>query len=195
MSLSTKRIDRKAFISAAATAMAASIAVPQNVQAGSLPLIGERAPYFQLPNCKDGEMISLDDLTRDGRWTVLYFYPGAFTNGCTLEARNFQKDIDKYSSLNAQIVGISADSVQTNAQFCRVENLDFMTLSDAENGKVSKAFGTSLRFPGLGTFSNRQTYIIDPSGKLQHVFVDVESRIDNHSKDVLEKLMELQKSG
>jgi len=76
-------------------------------------------------------------------------------------------------------------------QFCKEENLDFFMLSD-ETGKVSKAYGTALSIPGFGTFSNRQTYIIDPSGYLRWVFTDVESHISRHSTEVLEKLQELQ---
>jgi len=70
------------------------------------PSVGTKAPDFTLPNSKgDGSTTSLDSLTKNKKWTVLYFYPGAFTTGCTLEAKGFQKDIDKYRELNAQIVG------------------------------------------------------------------------------------------
>ena len=64
-------------------------------------------------------------------------------------------------------------------------------LSD-EGGKVSKAYGTALSIPGFGTFSNRQTYIIDPNGNLRWVFTDVESHIARHSTEVVDKLQELQ---
>jgi thioredoxin-dependent peroxiredoxin len=57
---------------------------------------------------------------------------------------------------------------------------------------VSKAYGSALSIPGFGTFSNRQTYLIDPQGNLRWVFVDVESRIARHSAEVLEKLTQLQ---
>ena len=121
---------------------------------------------------------------------VMYFYPGAFTSGCTLEARGFQRDIDKYRNLNAQIVGVSVDAPEKNAQFCTAEGLDFYMLSD-KNGHVSKEYGSAISVPGFGTFSNRQTYIIDPKGMLRWVFTDVESHIARHSSEVLEKLSEL----
>ena len=60
---------------------------------------------------------------------------------------------------------------------------------------MSKAYGSSLSIPGFGTFSNRQTYIIDPNKNVRWVFADVESRIPRHSSEVLEKLKELQQSG
>jgi peroxiredoxin Q/BCP len=121
----------------------------------------------------------------------LYFYPGAFTSGCTLEARNFQSDLSNYTQLNAQIVGVSVDSVEKNSDFCTSEKLEYTLLTD-EGGKVSKLYGSSLSIPGFGTFSNRQTYIIDPRGDVRWVFVDVDSKIPRHSGDVLEKLRELQ---
>jgi thioredoxin-dependent peroxiredoxin len=64
-------------------------------------------------------------------------------------------------------------------------------LSD-RGGIVSKKYGSSLSIPGFGTFSNRQTYIIDPKGELKWIFTDVESRIARHSAEVLEKLKELE---
>jgi len=63
-----------------------------------------------------------------------------------------------------------------------------------KGGKVSKAYGSSLSIPGFGTFSNRQTYIIDPQKNIRWVFVDVESRIPQHPSDVLAKLNELQQA-
>ena len=116
---------------------------------------------------------------------------GAFTSGCTLEARGFQRDMDAYRDLNAQIVGVSVDPVEKNAQFCSAEGLDFYMLSDV-GGRVSKLYGSALSVPGFGTFSNRQTYVIDPKGNLRWIFTDVESRIARHSAEVLDKLKELE---
>lgn len=110
-----------------------------------------------------------------------------------MEARAFQRDMDSYRKLNAQIVGVSVDPPEKNAQFCSSEGLDFYMLSDT-GGRVSKLYGTALSIPGFGTFSNRQTYIIDPEGKLRYVFTDVESRIPQHSNEVIEKLSELEQA-
>jgi peroxiredoxin Q/BCP len=63
-----------------------------------------RAPDFELPNSR-GQKISLDTFISAKKWTILYFFPGAFTSGCTLEARGFQRDLDEYRKLNSQIVG------------------------------------------------------------------------------------------
>jgi thioredoxin-dependent peroxiredoxin len=136
-------------------------------------------------------LTSLDNLVKTGKWTVLYFYPGAFTEGCTLEARGFQRDYDEYMKLNTQVVGVSVDDVKKNASFCSEEKLDFFMLSD-KGGVVSKMYGSALSIPGFGTLSNRQTYLIDPKGNIQWVFTDVESRVARHSAEVLDKLAEIQ---
>lgn len=165
--------------------------LPSNAIEYITPETNEKAPIFELPNSRGTGETSLDILINTGKWTVLYFYPGAFTQGCTMEARNFQRDIDNYRKLNAQIVGVSVDPPEKNAQFCSSEGLDFYMLSDT-GGRVSKLYGSALSIPGFGTFSNRQTYIIDPNGNLRWVFTDVESRIPRHSTEVLEKLQELE---
>eukprot|EP00567_Pseudictyota_dubia_P012373 CAMPEP_0197444222 /NCGR_PEP_ID=MMETSP1175-20131217/9759_1 /TAXON_ID=1003142 /ORGANISM="Triceratium dubium, Strain CCMP147" /LENGTH=231 /DNA_ID=CAMNT_0042974975 /DNA_START=1 /DNA_END=696 /DNA_ORIENTATION=+ len=187
---------RRAFLARVGTAGAAALSTAAlqgplpALAAEDLPSTGTRAPTFELPNSREDGTTSLDDLTKSGKWTVLYFYPGAFTTGCTLEAKNFQKDIEKYRSLDTQIVGVSVDPVEKNAAFCNKEGLDFYMLTDA-GGVVSKKYGSALSVPGFGTFSNRQTYIIDPKGNLRWVFTDVESRVPRHSAEVLAKLEEL----
>jgi peroxiredoxin Q/BCP len=191
LSLSDQGVGRRAFLGAVG---AASLALNPGVGVASdanLASAGAKAPEFELPNSRGNGLTSLDALTKSGKWTVLYFYPGAFTSGCTLEARGFQRDLEDYRKLNTQIVGVSVDPVEKNAQFCTEEKLDFYMLSD-KGGKVSKQYGSALSVPGFGTFSNRQTYVIDPRGQLRWIFTDVESHIARHSPEVLEKLNELQ---
>lgn len=162
------------------------------VFADAIPLIGASAPEFSLPS-NTGSDISLTDLVNSKRWTVLYFYPGDFTSGCTIEAKSFEKDIDKYKELNAEIVGVSVDTVDKHLDFKKKYGLDFPLLSDV-GGVVSNKYGSLLNLGFLGKFSNRQTYLISPEGKVQYVFTDVEGRINSHSTDVLEKLKSLQGS-
>ena len=179
-------------VTATATSCSPSMAAAAESSdpASLLPKEGKRAPDFELPNSRGNGVTSLQSLTNAGKWTVLYFYPGAFSSGCTLEARAFQNDLDEYRTLNAQIVGVSVDPVEKNAQFCSEEKLDFYMLSD-KGGQISKKYGSALAIPGFGVFSNRQTYIIDPKGNLKWIFTDVENRIPKHSGEVLEKLREL----
>lgn len=149
---------------------------------GKQPPLNQAAPEFTLPtNTGDGE-ISLQDYR--GEWVVLYFYPKDFTSGCTLEARRFQQDLPKYMARHTQILGVSADNVDSHAEFCDSEGLKFPLLADTD-GSVSKAYGSWLRF-----FSLRHTYLIDPEGILRDRFLGVKPAI--HSAEVLARLDDLQ---
>jgi len=190
--LSLESFSRRTFVRnvGVAAVTGASIAATSQPGLAATPPTGAKAPAFELGNSRGEGVTSLNNLVKARKWTVLYFYPGAFTSGCTLEARAFQRDIDQYRKFNAQIVGVSVDPVEKNASFCTAEGLDFYMLSDT-GGRVSRLYGSALSIPGFGTFSNRQTYLIDPSGNLRWVFTDVESHIARHSAEVLEKLAEL----
>lgn len=149
---------------------------------GKQPILNEPAPEFTLPtNSGDGE-VSLRDYR--GKWVVLYFYPKDFTSGCTVEARRFQQDLPKYIAKNTQILGVSADNVESHAEFCDSEGLKFPLLADTK-GVVSKTYGS-----WLAAFSLRHTYVIDPEGILRATFLDVRPPI--HSQEVLARLEELQ---
>lgn len=159
-----------------------NLAAPAQALGGELPPLDEPAPEFTLPtNTGDGE-ISLSDYR--GQWVVVYFYPKDFTSGCTLEARRFQQDLPEYLARNAQILGISADDVDSHAEFCDSEGLKFPLLADVD-GSVSKAYGSWLNF-----FSMRHSFIVDPEGILRERFVGVIPAI--HSEEVLARLDELQ---
>lgn len=153
-----------------------------NALGGKLPTINEPAPQFTLPtNTGDGK-VTLSDYR--GKWVVLYFYPKDFTSGCTLEARRFQQDLPKYMERNVQILGVSADDVESHAEFCDSEGLKFPLLADTD-GEVSKAYGSWIGFVSL-----RHTFIIDPQGTLREVFLGVRPAI--HSTEILARLDELQ---
>ncbi|NBD33984.1 MAG: redoxin domain-containing protein [Cyanobacteria bacterium] len=149
---------------------------------GKQPPLNEPAPNFTLPtHTGDGE-IALSDYR--GQWVVLYFYPEDFTSGCTLEAKRFQQDLPKYQARNTQIIGVSADDVQSHEKFCDELGVEFPLLADTD-GAVSKAYGS-----WLGIRSLRHTYLIDPEGLLREIFMGVKPPI--HSRQVLARLDELQ---
>jgi thioredoxin-dependent peroxiredoxin len=154
--------------------------------AASKPEAGKPAPEFSLQS-EEGKPVNLKDLR--GKWVVLYFYPKDFTSGCTIEAHNFQRDIEKYKQKNAMIVGISLDSVESHKQFCVKEGLDFKLLSDADQ-KVSTEYGV-LGSMGDKQYATRNTFLIDPKGKIARVFPDVKPQ--QHSDEVLAALDELEK--
>ncbi len=155
---------------------------------GEQPAIDQPAPTFTLPTnnrdrSEDGT-ISLADYI--GQWVVLYFYPRDFTPGCTLEAQRFQRDLPKYQARNAQVIGISADDVDSHTEFCDAEALVFPLLSDPD-GQISRAYGSWMK-----PMSMRHTYVIDPDGILRERFLGVRPAI--HSQEVLARLDELQAS-
>src|SRR5436190_2115833 len=91
------------------------------------PAVGTAAPEFKLTS-NEGKHINLKDYR--GKWVVLYFYPKDFTSGCTLEAKNFQRDLDKYAQKKAVILGVSVDTAESHKDFCTKEGLSFKLLSD-----------------------------------------------------------------
>ncbi|HEY0003867.1 MAG TPA: peroxiredoxin, partial [Pyrinomonadaceae bacterium] len=109
--------------------------------------------------------------------------------GCTLEAHNFQRDIAKYEQLHAVILGVSVDTAESHKEFCAKEGLSFKLLSDPD-AKVSTAYGSVMEYNGA-KLSARNTFIIDPKGKVARVFVKVKP--SGHSEEVLSALAELQK--
>ena len=127
-----------------------------NVSAVSeLPAVGAAAPGFNLTT-NEGKQVSLGDFK--GKWVVLYFYPKDFTSGCTLEARNFQRDLAKYDAANAVILGVSVDTAESHKNFCAKEGLNFKLLSDSD-AKVSEQYGSVMEYNGA-KLSARNTFII-----------------------------------
>jgi peroxiredoxin Q/BCP len=150
------------------------------------PAVGSAAPDFKL-STNEGNQVSLSDFR--GKWVVLYFYPKDFTSGCTLEAHNFQRDLAQYEKLNAAIVGVSVDTVESHKSFCAKEGLNFKLLSDTD-AKVSDEYGSVMEYNGM-KLSARNTFIIDPKGKIAKVFMKVSP--GGHSEEVLAALASLQK--
>jgi peroxiredoxin Q/BCP len=162
-----------------AVAMVAIRATAQNDQV--LPAVGQVAPGFTLPS-QDGSQISLESFR--GKWVVLYFYPKDMTSGCTIEAHNFQRDQAQYDAANAVILGVSVDSPESHKQFCTKEGLTFRLLADQEH-KVVEAYGSLGHFATF-TIANRNTFLIDPAGKIAKVWTKIQ--VQHHSEEVLAAL-------
>ena len=151
-----------------------------------LPEAGKPAPDFSLKS-NENTQVSLKDYR--GKWVVLYFYPKDFTPGCTIEAHNFQRDLAAYEKVNAVIVGVSVDTPESHKSFCAKEGLSFKLLSDID-GKISTAYGSVTEYKG-NKLSARNTFIINPQGRIAKVFTGV--KVEKHSEEVLAALAELQK--
>ena len=134
----------------------------------TMPAVGQSAPTFTLPS-QTGEAISLDSYR--GKWVVLYFYPKDMTTGCTIEAHKFQDALPQFDAKNAVILGVSVDTVDSHKQFCTKDSLTFHLLADPDH-KVVSAYGSLGGFAGI-TIANRNTFLIDPQGKIVKEWVKV----------------------
>jgi peroxiredoxin Q/BCP len=155
-------------------------------RAAEVPQVGQAAPAFSLPS-QEGGNVSLKDFK--GQWVVLYFYPKDMTTGCTIEAHNFQRDQAKYDAANAVIVGVSVDTPDSHKQFCTKEGLTFRLLADPEH-KVVDEYGSLGHF-GTMTIAMRNTFLINPEGKIVKVWTKVDPQ--KHSDEVLAALDEMKK--
>jgi peroxiredoxin Q/BCP len=151
-----------------------------------MPAVGQAAPTFTLPS-QDGSHISLKSFR--GKWVVLYFYPKDMTKGCTIEAHNFQRDQAKFDADNAVILGVSVDTPDSHKEFCTKEGLTFRLLADPAH-KVVDEYGSLGHF-GPMTIANRNTFLIDPKGKIVKEWTKVDLQV--HSEEVLAALAELKK--
>ena len=150
-----------------------------------MPQEGKKAPDFKLKN-QNGETISLSDYK--GKNVVLYFYPKDNTSGCTAEACAFRDDFPKFEKIDAVILGVSPDSVESHKKFEQKYNLNFNMLSD-EKKEVVQKYGVwkeknmyGRKYMGV----ERTTYIIDTEGKIKKIFRKV--KVNGHNKEVFEAI-------
>ncbi len=162
--------------------MKANAAADTTLQPGTV------APGFTLPSQTEKD-VSLSDYK--GKYVVLYFYPKDQTSGCTMEAHNFERDKAKYAALNAVVLGVSLDSVESHKAFCTKDGLNFKLLADP-NHKVIDAYGVHISGLGPIRFASRDTFLIGPDGKIVKVW-EVKS-IQSHSEEVLEAIEGAKKS-
>ena len=146
--------------------------------------VGGPAPEFELPD-QDGQLHSLEDY-RD-QWVVLYFYPKDETPGCTTQACEFRDNIFAFRDLNAQILGVSLDDVDSHKAFAENHGLPFPLLADVE-GSAAAAYGVKTRMLGM-EIAKRQTFIIAPDGTVAKHYEKVNP--SQHSKQVLADLATL----
>ena len=143
--------------------------------------VGSRAPNFALPS-QSGEMVSLGDFLGE-KPVILFFYPKGDTPGCTKEVCAFRDSFEELSNLDAEVIGISSDSVESHKGFAERHKLPFTLLSD-EGGKVRRLYGVPNSF---GLFPGRVTYVIDREGVVRHIFSS-QIEVEQHVEEALKTL-------
>jgi len=146
--------------------------------AGEPPVVGSDAPSFNLQD-QNGEWHALKDY--NGQWLAVYFYPKDDTPGCTKEACNFRDNIYAFKAIDAAVVGISVDDVESHKAFSDKYKLPFTILADSES-QTAKAYGV-LRDYKLMKLASRQSFLISPQGKIAKHYADVDP--DTHTDEVL----------
>lgn len=150
----------------------------------------KQAPNFTLPD-QDGKQHTLANYS--GKWLVLYFYPKDDTPGCTTEACAFRDEREAIAEYgNAEVIGISKDSVKSHKKFADKHKLNFTLLSD-ESGETVKAYnawGQRSMFGKMFMGIIRSTFIINPSGNIVKEYPKVSPA--GHAAQIIKDLKELQ---
>lgn len=143
--------------------------------------MADRIPNFPA-TLDDGTTVDFYDILADGP-VVLFFYPKAFTPGCTAESCHFRDLAAEFAEIGAQRIGVSRDGVDTQARFRHEYGLDFPLIADAD-GSVAKVFGAKRMGPMP---SKRQTFVIGTDGTVLGV-VASELNMQVHASDALDIL-------
>ena len=145
---------------------------------------GQVAPNFNLQD-QNGEWHTLDNYK--GKWVVLFFYPKDQTPGCTTEACNFRDNIFEFKKLNAQILGVSVDDVESHQAFSEKYSLPYPILADV-NKECATEYGVLGKFMMM-TIAKRQSFLINPEGSIVKHYKKVDP--DTHTKEVIVDLKQL----
>jgi peroxiredoxin Q/BCP len=143
---------------------------------------GDPIPQFALKD-QEGKEFSISELIGKKPF-VVYFYPKDDTPGCTAEACSFRDQYEDFTSIGAEVIGISSDSPESHKNFIRKYNLPFSLLSDPDNS-IRKKFGVPAGFFGL--VPGRVTFVCDRNGTVQYVF-NSQMNVRKHVKEALRVL-------
>ena len=166
---------RRSLITAVATVL---IAVPAFA---ALP-DGTKAPDFNTDASLAGKSFkfSLQDALKKGP-VVLYFYPAAFTPGCTVEAHEFAEATDKFKALGATVIGVSHDPIEKLNQFSVSECRNKFAVASDADGSVMKNYDAIL--PAKPEYANRTSYVIAPTGVIIYSYTDLKP--DKHVENTM----------
>ena len=149
--------------------------------------VGDQAPRFEAKDTQ-GNLFRLEDL-RDKKNLILFFYPKAFTPGCTTEVCTFRDAYDEFLRSDTEIVGVSLDSLETQEKFSGAHRLPFPLLGDNDR-RISEAYGVIGLFRSILGITQRATFVIDKKGVVRGVFQH-EFAIAKHLADVRAALASL----
>lgn len=145
---------------------------------------GQLAPDFKLAD-QQGKMHKLADYS--GKWLALYFYPRDDTPGCTRQACAFRDDLKKLKALDADVLGVSVDSVNSHASFANKFGLPFPLLADYSTETTAQYH--SLINLGVIKFARRNTFLIDPEGRIAKVYPSASAQ--DNSGEIIADLKQL----
>jgi peroxiredoxin Q/BCP len=144
--------------------------------------VGDKAPEFEA-RTTDNRVLRLSSLR--GRPVILYFFPKAFTLGCTIETKRFRDKYDDLKAFGAEVIGISADDIERQCQFAKAQGATFPMVGDPDR-VISRAYDVLRPLFGNG---KRITYLVDEQGNIEAVFHH-ELQVTRHIDDVLRALRE-----
>ena len=182
-SLFTRRLALAILLGAAAPALAGSAATGPT--AGGPPAVGSIAPAFRLQD-QNGKWHTLEQYR--GQWVVLYFYPKDQTPGCTTQACELRDNIFAFRHAGATILGVSVDDVASHKEFAEKHSLPFSILADSDK-QATRDYGVLTRYMGVLELAQRDTFIIDPQGRVAKHWAKVDPK--GHSELVLAELTSL----
>ncbi|HPF27590.1 MAG TPA: peroxiredoxin [Steroidobacteraceae bacterium] len=160
------------------------VAVAETNDAGT-PAVGSPAPAFKLQD-QTGKWTTLEQ--QRGKWVVLYFYPKDNTPGCTTQACELRDNIFAFRRADAVILGVSVDDVASHKKFSEDHSLPFPILADSSKA-TAKAYGVLYKAMGIMEVARRDTFLIDPAGKIAKHYKSVNPK--GHSEMVLADLKQL----
>ncbi|HEX7645515.1 MAG TPA: peroxiredoxin [Burkholderiaceae bacterium] len=164
--------------------LAASLALAALPAAAALDN-GAAAPNFTTQASLGGKVytFSLADSLKKGP-VVLYFYPAAFTSGCTIEAHEFAEAVDQYKALGATVIGVSHDNIETLNKFSVSECRSKFAVAADTDHKIMKSYDAVM--PVMSDYANRTSYVITPDGKVLYSYTALSP--DKHVENTLAAL-------
>ncbi|QCB54970.1 peroxiredoxin [Sphingopyxis sp. PAMC25046] len=158
------------FAMAAGLGLSLAAIAPQGIAALQQ---GATAPDFTLNAARGGKPfnLSLKEALKKGP-VVLYFFPAAFTPGCTIEAHLFAEASDDFNKLGARVVGVTAGNIERVAEFSKSECRDKFAVAADPGAKVAAKYDSTMRRPDGTMLSNRTSYVIAPNGTILLSYTD-----------------------